>query len=86
MNKYIASDIQDGITHLKAGIGNAIYDIINKERKEIELNIGSYYLIAVLKGFGYSLLYKDSCIILEQIPIQFDKLNKTYIIKRRADS
>ena len=28
MNKYIASDIQDGITHLKAGIGNAIYDII----------------------------------------------------------
>lgn len=86
MNKYIASDIQDGITHLKAGIGNAIYDIINKERKEIELNIGSYYLIAVLKGFGYSLLYKDSCIILEQIPIQFDKVNNTYIVKGRADS
>ena len=86
MNKHIPSDIQDGITRLKAGIGNAIYDIINKERKEIELNIGSYYLIAVLKGFGYSLLYKDSCIILEQIPIQFDKVNNTYIIKGRADS
>ena len=85
MNKYIASDIQDGITHLKAGIGNAIYDIINKERKEIELNIGSYYLIAVLKGFGYSLLYKNSDKILRQIPIQFEKVNNTYIIKGKAD-
>ena len=28
MNKYIASDIQDGIIYLRAGIGNVISDKI----------------------------------------------------------
>lgn len=86
MNKYIISDIQDGITHLKAGIANAITDIINGVEKEIELDIDTYMLIGVLKSFNYSLLYKDSSIYLEQIPIQFVKVNNQYIVKGRVDS
>ena len=86
MNKYIASDIQDGIFHLKAGIANAIADITNGVEKEIELDIDTYMLVAILKSFNYSLLYKDSGIYIEQEPIQFVKVNNQYIVKGRTGS
>ena len=86
MNKYITSDIKDGVFHLRAGIANAITDIMNKEEKEIELDIDTYMLIGVLKSFNYSLLYKDSGIYIEQEPIQFVKVNNQYIVKGRTGS
>ena len=86
MNKYIISDIKDGIIHLKAGIANAIADVINGVEKEIELDIYTYMLIGVLKSFNYSLLYKDSGIYIEQEPIQFVKVNNQYIVKGRTGS
>ena len=52
----------------------------------VELDIDTYMLIAVLKSFNYSLLYKDSSIYLEQIPIQFVKVNNQYIVKGRTGS
>ena len=86
MNKYIISDIKDGIIHLKAGMANAIADITNGVEKEIELDIDTYMLVAILKSFNYSLLYKDSGIYIEQEPIQFVKVNNQYIVKGRTGS
>lgn len=80
MNQFIKTDIRDGIINLKAGISNAISDIMNKEEVSINLNIDTYTLIAALKGCGYHLLYGDNHIILEQIPIKFSKIGDIYII------
>lgn len=53
MNKYIESDIKDGLNLLKIGLGNLIHSMIKENIKEYTLNIpvNIHVIINLLKDF-----------------------------------
>lgn len=62
MNKYIESDIKDGLNLLKIGIGNLIHSMIKENIKEYTLNIpiNIHMIISLLKDFDDTIEFINS--------------------------
>lgn len=62
MNKYIESDIKDGLNLLKIGLGNLIHSMIKENIKEYTLNIpiNIHVIINLLKGFDDNIEFINS--------------------------
>lgn len=62
MNKYIESDIKDGLNLLKIGLGNLIHSMIKENIKEYTLNIpiNIHVIINLLKDFDDNIEFINS--------------------------
>lgn len=62
MNKYIESDIKDGLNLLKIGLCNLIYSMIKENIKEYTLNIpiNIHIIINLLKDFDDTIEFINS--------------------------
>lgn len=62
MNKYIESDVKDGLKLLKIGLGNLIYSMIKENIKEYTLNIpiNIHVIINLLKDFDDNIEFINS--------------------------
>lgn len=62
MNKYIESDIKDGLNLLKIGLGNLIHSMIKENIKEYTLSIpiNIHVIINLLKDFDDNIEFINS--------------------------
>lgn len=62
MNKYIESDIKDGLNLLKIGLGNLIHSMIKENIKEYTFNIpiNIHVIINLLKDFDDNIEFINS--------------------------
>lgn len=62
MNKYIESDIKDGLNSIKIGLGNLIHSMIKENIKEYTINIpiDIHVIISLLKGFDTKIEFINS--------------------------
>ena len=62
MNKYIESDIKDGLNLLKIGLGNLIHSMIKENIKEYTLSIpiNIHVIINLLKDFDDNIEFVNS--------------------------
>lgn len=62
MNKYIESDVKDGLKLLKIGLGNLIHSMIKENIKEYTLNIpiNINVIINLLKDFDDNIEFINS--------------------------
>ena len=62
MNKYIESDVKDGLNLLKIGLGNLVYSMIKENIKEYTINIpiDIHIIISLLKGLDPEIEFINS--------------------------